>query len=49
MIHTHSHRLRDLSQETEQDQRRKIAELEKDLAASEEMQCENRFAGTDTI
>ncbi|KAG9054726.1 hypothetical protein FS842_004319 [Serendipita sp. 407] len=34
-------RLRDISQETEQDHRRKIAELEKELAASEEMQCEH--------
>ncbi|KAG8833690.1 hypothetical protein FRC17_010222 [Serendipita sp. 399] len=33
-------RLRDISQETELDQRRKIAELEKELAASEEMQSE---------
>ncbi|KAG8838361.1 hypothetical protein FRC18_004966 [Serendipita sp. 400] len=33
-------RLRDISQETEQDHRRKIAELEKELAASEEMQSE---------
>lgn len=33
-------RLRDLSQEAEQDQRRRIADLEKELAASEEMQSE---------
>jgi dynactin 1 len=43
MIHSDLYRLRDLSQETEQEQRRKIAELEKDLAASEEMQCKGSF------
>jgi hypothetical protein len=31
--------LRDLSQETDQDYRKKISDLEKELAASEEMQC----------
>jgi len=43
VVDAYRHRLRELSQESEQEQRRKIAELEKDLAASEAMQCENCF------
>jgi dynactin 1 len=32
------HRLRDISQETEQDQRHRIAEMEKDVATLDEVQ-----------
>jgi dynactin 1 len=32
-------RLRDLSQETEQEQRRRIAELEKDVTGVDDLQC----------
>lgn len=32
-------RLRDISQETEQEQRRRIAEMEKDVTSLDEIQC----------
>lgn len=35
-----------MSQEVEHEQRRKIQELERELAASEEIQCEHQMIGT---
>lgn len=34
-------RLRDMAQETEQDQRKRISELEKDVVGLSEMQCDS--------
>lgn len=42
-------KLRDISQETDQDQRRQIAEMEKDVAIFEDLQCEFRVSPTATI
>ena len=36
-------RLRDMSQETEQEQRRRIAEMEKDIIGLDDLQCAQVF------
>lgn len=42
-------RLRDLSQETEQEQRKRVTELEKDINGIEELRCEISVAANDGL
>ena len=39
-------KLRDLSQETEQEQRRRISEMEKDIVGIDELQCQLPFSAS---
>lgn len=42
-------RLRDLSQETEQEQRKRVTELEKDINGIEELRCKITVATNDAL